>query len=52
MTENEKLARLNEIGKEIAAMYPELHGSLSFNFQYGKYTGKAKIDIYLNTKSK
>lgn len=52
MTENEKLARLNEIGKEIAGMYPALHGSVSFNFQNGKYTGKAKIDLCLNTKSK
>ena len=52
MTENEKLARLNEMGKEIAAMYPELHGTLSFNFQNGKYTGKAKIDLCLNTKDK
>lgn len=49
MTENEKLARLNEMGKEIAGMYPDLHGSMSFNFQDGKYTGKAKMDLCMDT---
>ena len=52
MTENEKLAKLNEYGKDMARMYPGLHGSISFNYQDGKYTGKAKIELCLNTKGK
>lgn len=50
MTDNEKLARLNEMGKEIADMYPNIHGSLSFNFQDGKYTNKVKMGLCMDTK--
>ena len=39
MTENEKKARLNEIGKEIAKMYPEIRGSIAFNIHKGSYKG-------------
>ena len=52
MTENEKRARLNEYGKDMARMYPDLHGAISFNFQEGKYTGKAKMELCLNTSKK
>ena len=50
MTENEKRARLNEYGKDMARMYPDLHGSISFNFQDGKYTGKARIELCMDTR--
>jgi hypothetical protein len=39
MTDSEKRARLNEIGKEIAKMYPERIGSLTFDIVLGKLTG-------------
>ena len=49
MTDPEKRARLNEMGKEIAEMYPDLHGSMSFNFKQGKYTNKARMDLCMDT---
>lgn len=39
MTEPEKRARLNEMGKEIGTMYPHRHGSFSFDFVGGKFNG-------------
>lgn len=39
MTENEKKARLNEIGKEIAEMNPNVNGSISFDYSQGKLKG-------------
>ena len=39
MTETEKRARLNEIGKEIAEMYPKRKGSLTFDMVSGSLTG-------------
>lgn len=39
MTENEKRARLNEIGWELALMYPERTGTIKFGVFDGKYKG-------------
>ena len=39
MTEQERRARLNEIGKEIARMYPDVKGSITFNIHEGTYKG-------------
>jgi len=39
MTDPEKRARLNEIGWEIASMFPTLRGSYSFGIVDGKYKG-------------
>ncbi len=39
MTENEKKTRLNEIGKEIAKMYPDVRGCVTFNIHKGTYKG-------------
>jgi len=39
MTDPEKRARLNEIGKEIAEMYPKSNGSIAFDYSYGKLKG-------------
>ena len=39
MTEQERKLRLNELGKEIAEMFPKSNGSVSFDFSYGKLKG-------------
>lgn len=52
MTENEKKVRLNEIGKEIAEMYPDLHGSMIFEFKNGKYMNKNSMNLSFSTKPK
>jgi hypothetical protein len=39
MTEIERKARLNEIGKDVAAMHPEKVGSITFDMVYGRFTG-------------
>lgn len=39
MTEQDRRARLNEIGKEIADMYPDSNGSVTFDFSQGKLKG-------------
>ena len=39
MTENEKLARLNEMGWEIASMFPNRRGQYTFGVFDGKYKG-------------
>lgn len=52
MTDNEKRARLNEMGKEIERMYPELHGSVVFDYKNGKYMEKGRMNICFSTKPK
>ena len=49
MTETEKKARLHKMGKDIAVMYPGLHGSMSFNYQNGKYMNKNMLNLYIDT---
>jgi len=39
MTESERRARLNEIGKEVAAMHPKKIGSVVFDMVNGILTG-------------
>jgi len=39
MTEKERKLRLNELGKEVAGMFPESNGSVSFDFSQGKLKG-------------
>lgn len=39
MTEQERKLRLNEIGKEIADMYPKSNGSVAFDFSQGHLKG-------------
>jgi len=39
MNDNEKRARLNEIGKEIAEMYKNTNGSIAFDYSCGKLKG-------------
>ena len=39
MTENEKRARLNEVGWELADTYPERRGNFVFGIVDGKYKG-------------
>ena len=50
MTENEKLARLNEYGKDIERMYPGIHGSMIFEYKDGKYMGKTKMILCIDTR--
>ena len=52
MTDPEKRARLNEMRKEIETMYPDLHGSVVFEYKNGKYMEKGKMEIYFSTKPK
>jgi len=39
MTDPEKRARLNEMGKEIAGMFPRRIGSITFDMVQGNLTG-------------
>lgn len=39
MTEQERRARLNEIGKEVAVMFPKSNGSITFDFSQGDLKG-------------
>jgi len=39
MTEKERKLRLNEIGKEVAEMYPNENGSVTFDYNHGKLQG-------------
>ena len=39
MNEAQRKARLNEIGKEIAGMYPDSHGSVTFDYGRGDLKG-------------
>lgn len=39
MTENEKIVRLDEIGKEIAEMYPNRRGGFTFKIHEGVFKG-------------
>ena len=39
MTEREKRARLNEIGKEVAKMFADRNGSVTFDFLQGTLKG-------------
>ncbi|KKN74424.1 hypothetical protein LCGC14_0390440 [marine sediment metagenome] len=39
MTEQERRLRLNEMGKEIAAMHPKKIGAVMFDMVNGKLTG-------------
>lgn len=39
MTEKERRIRLNEIGKEIAEMFPSGHGSITFDYSKGELKG-------------
>lgn len=39
MDESRKKARLKEIGKEIAEMFPERVGSITFDMVKGRFTG-------------
>ena len=44
MTETEERARLNEIGKKIAKMYPKRIGSLTFDMVSGSLTGVREMN--------
>jgi len=39
MNEQERRVRLNEIGKEIASLYPKLNGSVTFDYSQGILKG-------------
>lgn len=39
MTEQEHRARLNELGKQVAGMYPDSNGSVTFDFSHGELKG-------------
>ena len=39
MTEQERRLRLNELGKEIATMYPKSNGSVTFDYSQGQLKG-------------
>ena len=51
MTENEKRARLNEIGKEIAEMHPKQNGSIEFDYADGELKGLRRHDKWRPTKT-
>ena len=44
MTENEKRARVNEIGWEMAAMFPEHRGKWEIGVLDGAYKGAVFVD--------
>jgi len=46
MTENEKRARINEIGWELASMFPEQRGGWLIGVFDGKYKGAEFKDNY------
>lgn len=46
LSEQERRVRLNEIGKEVAEMFPTSNGSVVFNYKQGKLMGVKSDDMW------